>query len=37
LVFFFFFFSFSRPLLVAIDQPWQTQRLPWLSRACPCM
>jgi hypothetical protein len=34
LVFFFsFLFStFSCPLFVVIDQPWQTQRLPWLSR-----
>ncbi len=30
LVFFFSFFSFSRPPFVATDQPWRTQRLPWL-------
>jgi hypothetical protein len=30
LVFFFSFFSFSHPPFVATDQPWRTQRLPWL-------
>jgi hypothetical protein len=28
----FLFLTFSRPLFVVIDQPWQTQRLTWLSR-----
>ncbi len=32
LFFSFLFPTFSRPFFVAIDQPWQTQRLPWLSR-----
>ncbi len=32
LFFSFLFSTFSRPLFVAIDQPWRTQRLPWLSR-----
>ncbi len=27
----FLFSTFSRSLLVAIDQPWRTQQLPWLS------
>ncbi len=27
----FLFLTFSRSLPVAIDQPWRTQRLPWLS------
>ncbi len=32
LFFSFLFLTFSRPLFVAIDQPWWTQWLPWLSR-----
>ncbi len=31
LFFSFLFLTFSRPLFVAISQPWRTQRLPWLS------